>query len=60
MPKCTYCSTQYPEHEGTTVVDSISGDVKHYCSKKCRIHSERKPKRKRKMKKKKWAVQKLE
>ena len=56
MPKCFYCGKNYEFHKGISVVDSISGVLKNYCSKKCRTHAERKAKRRRRIKKKKWAI----
>ncbi len=55
MPKCSYCGQNYEIPRGITVVDSVSGVIKNFCSKKCRVHSERRAKR-RKLKKKKWAL----
>ena len=35
MPRCTYCSTDYPLEKGLTLVMK-DGVVKHLCSSKCR------------------------
>jgi large subunit ribosomal protein L24e len=39
MPVCSFCKGSYEFPRGTTVVQK-SGDVKHYCSSKCRKNSE--------------------
>jgi ribosomal protein L24E len=49
MPKCTYCGQNYEFPMGTTVVESISGKVRYFCSSKCRKNFEMN------RKKKKWA-----
>jgi len=36
MPKCVYCSQNYEFPKGLTLVESISGRVKYFCSSKCR------------------------
>jgi len=50
MPKCSYCSKNYEFPRGTTVVSSISGNIKYFCSSKCRKNAEMK------RKKRKWAT----
>ena len=54
MPKCSYCSQDYEFPRGTTLVDSVSGNIRYFCSSKCRknalMHR----------KKKKWALSKKE
>jgi ribosomal protein L24E len=40
MPKCTYCGKDYEAPRGVTVVESISGRTKYFCSSKCRKYSE--------------------
>jgi len=47
MPKCSFCEKNYSEHKGTIVVDSTSGEVKNFCSSKCRKNSEMKRKKKK-------------
>jgi ribosomal protein L24E len=49
MPKCSYCGKTYPEHKGLIVVDSTAGNMKFYCSSKCRKNAEMK------RKKRKWS-----
>ena len=49
MPKCDYCKKEYEVSKGMTFVES-SGNVKHFCSAKCRKYS------KMKRKKGKWAA----
>jgi len=39
MPVCSFCKGTYEFPKGTTVVQK-SGDVKYYCSSKCRKNSE--------------------
>jgi ribosomal protein L24E len=50
MPKCTYCNKEYKFPKGISVVDSIKGEIKYYCSSKCRKNAEMK------RKKRKWAI----
>jgi large subunit ribosomal protein L24e len=35
MPKCSYCEKDYNLHKGSTLVLN-SGEIKHFCSSKCR------------------------
>jgi ribosomal protein L24E len=49
MPKCTYCGKTYPEHKGLILVDSVTGNIRYYCSSKCRKNALRH------RKKRKWA-----
>jgi len=39
MPVCNFCKNSYEFPKGTTVVQK-SGDVRHYCSSKCRKNME--------------------
>ena len=39
MPVCSFCKKGYEFPRGTTVVQK-SGDVRYYCSSKCRKNSE--------------------
>jgi len=39
MPVCSFCKKAYEFPRGTTVVQK-SGDVRYYCSSKCRKNSE--------------------
>ena len=39
MPVCSFCKNGYEFPRGTTVVQK-SGDVRYYCSSKCRKNSE--------------------
>ena len=39
MPVCSFCKKVYEFPKGTTVVQR-SGDVRYYCSSKCRKNSE--------------------
>jgi len=39
MPVCSFCKGTYEFPKGTTVVQK-SGDVRYYCSSKCRKNSE--------------------
>ena len=39
MPVCSFCKNGYEFPKGTTVVQK-SGDVRYYCSSKCRKNSE--------------------
>ena len=50
MPKCTYCNKEYKFPKGISVVDSIKGEIKYYCSSKCRKNAEMK------RKKRKWTI----
>jgi ribosomal protein L24E len=52
MPKCTFCSKDYPQHKGLTLVDSATGKIKYFCSSKCRKNAEMK------RKKRKWNTEK--
>jgi len=47
MQKCSYCEKDYEEYKGVKVVDSVSGDIKNFCSSKCRKNSEMRRKRKK-------------
>jgi ribosomal protein L24E len=49
MPKCSYCNKDYESFLGMQVVDAVTGNIRYYCSSKCRKNSEMK------RKKKKWA-----
>jgi len=51
MPKCNYCDKQYEWPKGVTVVNSRTGEIKYFCSSKCRKNAEMK------RKKRKWAKQ---
>jgi len=51
MPKCNYCGKQYEWPRGITVVDSSSGQIRYFCSSKCRKNAEKK------RKKRKWTKQ---
>jgi large subunit ribosomal protein L24e len=35
MTKCSYCGKEYDFHKGLTLVLN-SGEIKHFCSSKCR------------------------
>ena len=35
MPKCSYCGSEYPLHQGLTLILK-EGSVKYLCSSKCR------------------------
>lgn len=50
MPKCSYCSQDFEFPIGVMVVDSTTGNIKFFCSKKCRKNSEMF------RRKKKWAI----
>ena len=39
MPACSFCKNQYEFPRGTTVVQK-DGNVRYYCSSKCRKNSE--------------------
>lgn len=39
MPVCTFCKQSYKFPKGTTVVQK-DGNIKHYCTSKCRKNSE--------------------
>ena len=39
MPRCTFCRLDYEFPHGVTVVQK-SGDIKFYCSSKCRKNAE--------------------
>jgi len=39
MPVCTFCKQNYNFPRGTTVVQK-DGNIKHYCTSKCRKNSE--------------------
>ncbi len=39
MPRCTFCKQDYEFPKGVTVVQK-SGDIKFYCSSKCRKNAE--------------------
>lgn len=49
MTKCTYCGQNYEPPKGLTLVESISGKIKSFCSSKCRKNALMA------RKKKKWA-----
>ncbi|MCX6748375.1 MAG: 50S ribosomal protein L24e [Candidatus Pacearchaeota archaeon] len=36
MAKCSYCNRMFEDYEGTIVVDSVTANVRHFCSSKCR------------------------
>ena len=40
MPVCSFCKSSYEFPKGTTVVQK-SGDVKYFCSSKCRKNSDK-------------------
>jgi ribosomal protein L24E len=46
MPTCSYCGEEYPKHKGLTVVNSKSGEMKHYCGSKCRKNANMSKKKK--------------
>ena len=39
MPRCTFCKQDYEFPKGVSVVQK-SGDIKFYCSSKCRKNAE--------------------
>lgn len=47
MPKCTYCGRDFEAHQGVTVVNSVSGYISYFCSRKCRIYTEMNRKRRK-------------
>lgn len=49
MPKCSYCGQNYEFPIGVTIVDSITGKTRYFCSSKCRKSMQMG------RKKKKWA-----
>jgi len=50
MPKCSYCGQTYEFPKGLTVVESISGKIRYFCSSKCRKNYEMG------RKKRKWTI----
>jgi len=50
MAKCTYCTKDYEAYLGIQVVDSVTGNIRYYCSSKCRKNAEMK------RKKRKWTI----
>ncbi len=54
MPKCTYCGKTYEAHKGMMVVDSVTSNIRYFCSGKCRKNALMK------RKKRKWAKQSAE
>jgi ribosomal protein L24E len=38
MAKCTYCGKQAMLGRGVTYVDSMSSQIMHFCSHKCRMN----------------------
>jgi len=40
MPKCSYCGNEYEVPRGVTIVNSVSGHINYFCSRKCRVYSE--------------------
>jgi len=45
MPKCSYCGKNYEFPKGITIVNSSSGRVSYFCSRKCRRYQEMKRKK---------------
>jgi len=39
MPKCSYCGKNFEAFRGVMVVDSITGNIRYYCSSKCRKYA---------------------
>ncbi|MEM3405973.1 MAG: 50S ribosomal protein L24 [Candidatus Pacearchaeota archaeon] len=40
MPKCSYCKKEYEFPRGITLVNSNTGHISYFCSRKCRKYSE--------------------
>jgi len=54
MPKCSNCGKDYESFLGLQLVDSVTGNIKYFCSSKCRKNALMK------RKKRKWNIPKLE
>jgi ribosomal protein L24E len=39
MVKCSFCGSEYEFPRGVTQVNSTSGHVNYFCSRKCRVYS---------------------
>ena len=39
MVKCTYCNKEFESFRGVMLVNSVTGKISNFCSRKCRAYA---------------------